>query len=323
MRLIRLELENYRCFERAEFEFSDITLLVGGNGSGKTAALQAMVGLLTTLHGRYGGESPTPADRTRWVGESLIQLEWCSLDPAPLKAALRVHDKGIGWAPMGRETKIWKDALRSLADQSRGVICSFDAFRLLPPLKVDGPNVSAVPQTVYQHALTPTLGRGGQINARFAQLKQWLVNIDYARVKAKADRGEEFPVWDLVREGLERLLSPYRFVGVNQRFEVIFETPSGTVPLAALSDGFRSVFVIVAELLMRLWLTGAPAAEMLDVEAVCRIDEIDAHLHPRWQEGVLPGLRTMFPAVQFIATTHSPRVVVSVAPHQVYRLGEL
>jgi hypothetical protein len=57
-------------------------------------------------------------------------------------------------------------------------------------------------------------------------------------------------------------------------------------------------------------------------EGTCLVDEIDAHLHPRWQETVIPGLRAMFPNVQFIVTTHSEIVVSTVEPKNVFRLKE-
>ncbi len=104
---------------------------------------------------------------------------------------------------------------------------------------------------------------------------------------------------------------------------MIFQTPTGRVPIEALSDGFRSVFAIVAELLLRLSLCTDQPEKVLEQEAVCLVDEIDANLHPRWQENVVPGLRAMFPNVQLIATTHSEIVVSTVEPKNVFRLEDM
>src|SRR5262249_43351784 len=54
-----------------------------------------------------------------------------------------------------------------------------------------------------------------------------------------------------------------------------------------------------------LFLEGDPLAG----RALVGIDEIDLHLHPRWQRTVLPQLADLFPNTQFIVTTHSPIVV--------------
>ena len=50
------------------------------------------------------------------------------------------------------------------------------------------------------------------------------------------------------------------------------------------------------------------------------IDEIDLHLHPRWQRVALPRLRKVFPKLQFVVTTHSPQVLSSVDNRQARRL---
>ncbi len=43
------------------------------------------------------------------------------------------------------------------------------------------------------------------------------------------------------------------------------------------------------------------------------IDEVDLHLHPGWQQRILPDLIRTFPNIQFIVTTHSPQIVSTVA----------
>lgn len=47
----------------------------------------------------------------------------------------------------------------------------------------------------------------------------------------------------------------------------------------------------------------------LEGRGLVLIDEIELHLHPKWQQGVIPNLRSTFPNIQFIITTHSPVVL--------------
>jgi hypothetical protein len=49
------------------------------------------------------------------------------------------------------------------------------------------------------------------------------------------------------------------------------------------------------------------------------IDEIDAHMHPRWQQTIVPKLSRSFPRIQFIATTHAPLIVAGLPVSQVIR----
>lgn len=75
------------------------------------------------------------------------------------------------------------------------------------------------------------------------------------------------------------------------------------VPLDWLSDGYRSVFVMVADIVRQL---SAHFRYLKEAEAVVLIDEIETHLHPRWKMSIMPALRRALPQVQFIVTTHDP-----------------
>ena len=75
------------------------------------------------------------------------------------------------------------------------------------------------------------------------------------------------------------------------------------VPIGRMSEGYRSVFAMVADIVRELLATH-PVIE--DAEAVVLIDEVETNLHPRWKMRIMSSLRAAFPNVQFIATTHDP-----------------
>ena len=62
-----------------------------------------------------------------------------------------------------------------------------------------------------------------------------------------------------------------------------------------------------------------PAAE---AGAVVLIDEIDLHLHPKWQRQIVHNLRAAFPRCQFIATTHSPQVIGEVEHERIQIIAD-
>lgn len=86
-------------------------------------------------------------------------------------------------------------------------------------------------------------------------------------------------------------------------------SPGTSLPLQALSDGFKSTFVWMLDLILRLLDHGIDLAQADRAAAIVLLDEIDLHLHPRWQRTISSTLREQFPEVQFIVTTHSPFVV--------------
>ena len=93
-------------------------------------------------------------------------------------------------------------------------------------------------------------------------------------------------------------------------------------PWSELSDGYHVFIALVADVARRAVMLnefdGAEAPE--HVEGVVLIDEIDLHLHPRWQRTALPKLRDVFPKLQLIVTTHSPQVLSSVENRHIRRL---
>ncbi|MCL4499708.1 MAG: AAA family ATPase, partial [Chloroflexi bacterium] len=77
-----------------------------------------------------------------------------------------------------------------------------------------------------------------------------------------------------------------------------------------LSDGERGVLALVLDLARRLSQTSSGGVDPLaESEAIVLIDEIDLHLHPKWQRQIVRNLTSAFPRCQFIATTHSPQVI--------------
>ncbi|MBI4616235.1 MAG: AAA family ATPase [Planctomycetes bacterium] len=342
MKLTRLLLENFRCFGKATFDMVgkdgrplDVVLLVGDNGSGKTAVLQAIAGLMTVF-GPYRADALGAEDVRR--GETSASIEMGLTDlVAENRVDLTFHAKiGIraeperglregfahSVAPPNQQYKPWSQLVHDPHPRPTGLILFFDVYRILPPVSISGPNLQGVPRHRLEGALAPTVRRDGRVDLRFHQLKQWIVNLGFFRAMAIADRKEDLPLWATLRSALDRMLHPYAFDRVDERFEVLFQGPSGTARLEELSDGLRSVFAIVTELLLRLSLSTSDPAKILETEAVCLVDEIDAHLHPRWQERIIPFLRTLFPHVQWIATTHSPLVIRTVEPENAFRLEE-
>jgi predicted ATP-binding protein involved in virulence len=96
------------------------------------------------------------------------------------------------------------------------------------------------------------------------------------------------------------------------------------VPYHLLSDGVRNVLGMVMEIAFRCYLLnphlGAKAPALTN--GVVLIDEIDLHLHPEWQKKIVNDLRTAFPAMQFIVTTHAPLVIGSLRDGEIYSISE-
>ena len=116
-----------------------------------------------------------------------------------------------------------------------------------------------------------------------------------------------------VKDLMNKLLldTGYRFSGEEENGEFLFSRGALNVPFPALSDGFRAFIGWVSDMLYHVCQTCPSGAKLVDNHGIVMVDEIDLHLHPKWQLTVLPSLSRAFPNIQFIVTSHSPLVVGS------------
>ena len=86
------------------------------------------------------------------------------------------------------------------------------------------------------------------------------------------------------------------------------------LPLNQLSDGYKGTVSLVADIAYRMAVLNPQLLDRVleETPGVVLIDEVDLHLHPAWQQRVLSDLRSIFPNVQFIVSTHAPAVIQSV-----------
>ena len=170
----------------------------------------------------------------------------------------------------------------------------------------------------------------GALSARtnFREFFKWFYAKENEELREqKARRDFDFRLKDLnaVRKAIGRMvrgvsdprieLGPLRFV---------VSVDSGSKPenftLNQLSGGYRIMLALAADLAWRMAQGNPHLEDPLSSEAIVLIDEIELHLHPSWQQRVLPDLARTFPNTQFIVSTHSPQVLTSVRPDRVVEL---
>ena len=119
---------------------------------------------------------------------------------------------------------------------------------------------------------------------------------------------------ELSRKNLEKVLSSLLEnkvqIKLNDNQQIIYYEKGYPLTLKELSEGYRSVIIFVCDLLIKLSQSCAEGRDVFQEHGVVLIDEIDQHLHPRWQLTIVKKLRSLFPNIQFIMTTHSPVIVL-------------
>ncbi|MBY3158993.1 AAA family ATPase [Rhizobium laguerreae] len=168
-------------------------------------------------------------------------------------------------------------------DQAKVLILGYGATRLLPRKSVPARFVANYAKL---ENLFDPFEPVGDAEAWLSKISQAKFD-DYARALK-----ELFFVLD----------GPEQLIRANGRIHVR-TTSDGDIPLSQLSDGYQSVIGVTTDI-MRVLSHYWDAMEV--AEGIVLIDELGAHLHPRWRLRVVSGLRNAFPRVQFIASTHDP-----------------
>ncbi len=152
------------------------------------------------------------------------------------------------------------------------------------------------------------------------QLSRWAIKKDNRK-----DRNGEFATkYEKVTTILKKLLN-LQEIEVDFGSDIVYyyekdELGKGynKVTLKKLAAGYRSIIMMVGDMILRLFETQPGIYDPAELWGIVIIDELDLHLHPKWQKR-LPGLLSeIFPKVQFIASTHSPIPLLGAPEHSVF-----
>jgi predicted ATP-binding protein involved in virulence len=143
----------------------------------------------------------------------------------------------------------------------------------------------------------------------------WLLKMDHARRINPSD--PHVRSVDAIINSLTSIfpdVTGHRF-RTNNEGEAIFEikSPYGWVQISDLSLGYRSAINWISDLIKMMYSYYPNSPNPLAEAAVCLVDEIDLHMHPKWQRELIKMLSETFPKTQFIVTAHSP-LIVQAAP---------
>ena len=180
-------------------------------------------------------------------------------------------------------------------------------------------------QNIYNDALTTGLN--------YRQLVEWIFKLDSKELREMKDvKDTEYQSLEkrTINLAISKMLPGFSNLQVTMNplnLTIDYET-NGLICTnlvdEQLSDGYKIVLTLVLDIVARILegnasLAGMTPETLLEVPGIVMIDEVDLHLHPYWQQTIIPDLRNTFPNIQFIVTTHSPQVVSSV-PRECVRI---
>lgn len=328
MRIRELTLHNYRAHAAPPvFRFADrFTVVAGVNGRGKTALLDG----LALLCSRFLPLVSPARSGYRTITPSEVYLE-----AASATLAMKVICAGI---PL--EYKLHYDKERRKIIQSKLPAAVKREVRNAygDPTRAD----DAAPLAVYYTTdragyrlpkkLPTEVPRGqaaayaGALFNRTVNFRDFMARYQIAVTVERAERADNPNfLGNRAVEAISRALTTFLGSFENLRVQeeplrLLVDKAGVSLDLSQLSDGERSFLALICDLGRRLALANPLLDQPLHGAGVVLIDELELHLHPKWQREVSDKLRVTFPNIQFIATTHSPFVIQAMRPGELINL---
>jgi predicted ATP-binding protein involved in virulence len=354
MRIDYLTIRNFKGFEEKQLSFQrDLSgherlqevptdkrngsfhVLIGENGSGKSTALDALAVALGIWHVARptAGWRAIRKEEARLIATKTGDTVRFDAAPSPsITAEGTIDGKPVRWtrinkAHSGRtsntDAKAALKVVEGLLERSRSeenitlpVLAHYSAGRAWLPARERMSNFELKLNKIsrfdaYYYCLE------GRI--RDKELQLWFL---FEAVES-AQRGKKREGMLAVEAAILSCLpgaTGLRFDG--DRKEIVAAMRDGEKPFYSLSDGQRAMLSLVADVAIKATVLnphlGRDAARLSP--GVVLIDELDLHLHPTWQRRVVEDLRSAFPNMQFICTTHSPFVVQTLRPGELISL---
>ena len=353
MRIRKIEMLNFKGFEKKEVEFNgQLTVAIGNNTAGKTTLLNAIqVGLgayLQSLRSLRGGKgfrrNFVEADRfLRYDNEKKDyfpneDLPRISID-AIIYSSSEFGTNGVKLLP--KEVSWYREFTKS-GNTTHNQECAGELIRIVNEIESRRENNE-------DNAVLPLVLSFGtnRIDAQFKQSRKVIERqqriekaykaaldsdqVDFAgaldwlrRYDKSLKDGKEFEgTREAFYQALSTAIPTLSEIDIdNDEIEAVVSIPGKTPErhhYSYMSDGLKSMINIVSEIAYRcIELNGFLGYNAVNyTPGVVLIDEVDLYLHPIWQKTVLRDLMAAFPNIQFIVTTHSPFIVQSL------RQGEL
>ncbi len=326
MFISNVDIKNYRCFKDQELTFENgVNLIIGNNGVGKTSILSAVSNLLAYVTYAMGGAFSGKIE-SEDVNMDIIRSSEATYD---INYNYPVSITGIvcGTGNNELELRVWCDessSIRFEPEKNKATVLNL--------------NNGMYPLISYQKFnrewKAPKSYRSGHVTVQTGLIKrtdgykkclsgegiedeiqQWCLKMSLMEFEKKGEIKEFRTFQEIVHKFMQIMEDENRNFSVHYSMKfsgLVYEDEQITAPLYELSTGYKALLSMIMELAYRTVILNPDiSSDMNELTGTVLIDEIDAHLHPKWQWKVLDALRRIFPNVQFIVATHSPIVISS------------
>lgn len=334
MKLKSINLTNFRSYESLTIAFDkNLNVIVAENGVGKTTILDAIAigfGAMISRMPNVKGIGFEEKDlRFFTVNQQIKKAPYMRLELASYENIswdrTQARDKSVqtkSHIPAGKQLKELDHYVDSVVDS----INNGNNDIQLPLIMYYGTSRAVLRSPMRKRNFKKAFSRfdalSGSLNANadFSRLFQWfdaMEDMERRTIKEKRDFDFVLPELQAVRNAITAMLPAFSNPRIETRplrfmIDKNIDGQQIAYKIDQLSDGYKTVLAMVMDISARMAEANPYTPNPLHSEAIIMIDEVDLHLHPRWQQHILIDLQRTFPNAQFIVTTHSPQILTTV-----------
>jgi len=321
MKIDFLELINFRNIRsgRISFKDKDFVVLIGDNGTGKTTILESITKAFVPVFRAVNGEAVKKCDLTNedikcgtpgtavTIGVNLDDIEYVWTNRRRLSSQVPFENIIEQRGQAQNDLKSLKSKYTECVEKKRmPLVLYYGTDRI----------IREVPQRghIKNFEVTDALRNCFDNVNYFRDFYDWFKTEEDIELRGLRDHaGYKNPRLNCVRTALERMIKGYTNLRIELAPSRMLLTNEEGIDLQVdqLSGGYKAVLSVVADIAKRMSIANPNAVNPLEEEAVILIDELDLHLHPKWQKTIVEDLKRTFPNCQFIISTHSPFIIQS------------
>ncbi len=380
LRIDSLRLINFKGFSESEVKFengsseaSNVTILIGNNGSGKSAILEALTKSMSWLKRRITAPNISNSNGIQIITDEIKASETSAsllakFSTSPKNSFNLELSKTVETAANAKKNtledittlaKLYRLSTENDPNFSYPLLAHYGVERTIEVTKKEADSITSAGTSYffnknsgYHNALKGSAEfnlffnwfkyvddiknenpfRGNSIEDKISKLKLQISESTNQEIKEKLDDLFKYysqasapsnisethlnaeKVIKTIQNAINNFMPEFSNLRIERvpQLNILVDKDGISFKLNQLSQGEKSLIALIADISRRLFLLNPGIENPLEGYGIVTIDEIELHLHPKWQQTIVHNLTRTFPNIQFILSTHSPEVLTTV-----------
>lgn len=327
MFLKSVKISNFKCIKECNLDFDpQFNLIIGDNGIGKTSILEAISvalgGFLAGVEGVKTLHFTTDEIRreTELLGQGSYNIKYKT--PVLVEANCEIDGETYTWIRRKRSKTSSRSTVEPRTICKKAMKLANDSNAILPVITYQSAaRMWSQKRDKWENVFSGDFSRVIGYTDCLSEASNTKMLTNWCKRMEQISWQEDMQIaeYESVKTAVATFMNSMHENDVSRVYydkkseELMYSAGAVNLPIRLLSAGYRSLIGMVMDIAYRMSILNPNLLNnaFKRTTGVVLIDELDLHLHPKWQWNIVKSLKSTFPNVQFIVTTHSPIILAS------------